>query len=155
MTEKQLEKGEYFDFVKEAAGGVNEKELLLKFSEAKAKLIQKKEELSTAQAEFDEIENQLIETLQAEGKEATARYDNLGYATLVKPALYASVTKENEGLLFSYLEFLHRTDLIKQTIHPRSLSSFVKELLEVGKEIPPYISYYLKPSIRLIPGGAK
>lgn len=126
----------------------SEYDLLIKFKEAKEKLYQLKEAITKAQTEFDAAESQLIERLQEEGKEATARYDNLGYVGLTKPAVYASFVQENKDNVFQFLRSRKRGDLIQKNVNARSLSAFVKELIEQHRKVPSFINYYLKTSAR-------
>ena len=106
-------------------------------------------QLKAAKEQEAKIESSLIELLEANSAEATAHYDGLGHFKLMKPRLYASVTKENQDKLFSFLDEIGRDDLIKTTVMPQTLSTFVKERIENGEGIPPFVSYYLKPSLRL------
>ena len=80
---------------------------------------------------------------------ATAKYEGIGYAQIQKPRLYASCKEENMERLFEFLKEQGREDLIKTTVLPQSLSSFTSECIETGAEVPEFVSYYLKPSIRL------
>lgn len=125
-----------------------ERILVEKFKEAKDKLDSIKERLKQAQLEYSLAESSLVELLTAQGKEATARYEGLGFVGLTKPELYASCLKENEDALFAFLESKGRTDLVRQTVHSRSLSSYIKEILAEGESVPEFISYYLKPGVR-------
>lgn len=121
---------------------------MLKFRDAKAKRDLLKSQLAEAQAELDSTERGLVELLTAQGKEATAKYEGLGFVSLTKPELYASCRKEYEEKLFAYLASIGRSDLVRASVHPRSLSGFVKELLEEGNTIPEFVSYYLRPSVK-------
>lgn len=94
-------------------------------------------------------ESALIELLEANGAEATAHYEGVGHFKLMRPRLYANVTKDNQEKLFAYLGEIGREDLIKTTVMPQTLSTFVKERIEEGQEIPEFIGYYLKNSLRL------
>lgn len=125
-----------------------EYELAVKYRDAKEKLEDLKLQTSEAQKELDLAERQLIEMLQEQGKDATARYEGFGYISINKPRLYANCTKDNMDKLFSFLHSVEREDLIQTVVYPQSLSTFTKELLEEGKEIPACISYYLKPTVR-------
>lgn len=127
---------------------ITEQDLIVKFRDAKEKVDALKLQLSEAQRECDEAENKLLELMQVEGKESSARYEGLGFVTMMKPALYANYLKENEDQVFEYLRTIDRADLIKETVNTRSLSSFVKESLEKGVPLPEIITYYLKPSLR-------
>ena len=90
----------------------------------------------------------LIESLEARDAQATAKYEGIGYVSLAKPKLYASYKKENEDSVFKYLRDSKRGDLIKETVHHKSLGTFVKEAIESGKTLPEIISFYLQPDVR-------
>ena len=126
----------------------SEYDLLIKFNADKAKLQQLKDATTEAQKEFDETERQLIERLQDEGKNSTARYEGIGYIGVNSPVVYASYTAENKDSLFKFLRSRKRQDLIQRTVNSRSLSSYIKELLDAGKKVPECVSYYLKVSAR-------
>lgn len=126
----------------------SEYQLLIKFKAAKDKLWTLKEQTTEAQKEFDQAESQLIENLREEGKEATARYENLGYVSLNQPVIYASIAAEKKDEAFKFLRSRKRGDLIHKTVNSRSLSTFIKELMEAGRKVPECISYYLKTSAR-------
>jgi hypothetical protein len=108
-----------------------------------------KEALKQAQEEFEQEESRLIEFLEANSAISTAKYEGIGYAQIQKPRLYASCRQEDMDRLFDFLKEQDREDLIKTTVMPQSLSSFTKERIEEGLEVPEFINYYLKPSIRL------
>lgn len=127
---------------------ITEYDLIVMFKEAKDKVDKLDEQLSLAKKERDEAEQKLLELMQAEGKESSAKYEGLGFITVTKPVVYASFIKENEPVVFDFLKSVDRADLIKETVNTRSLSSFVKEILEEGKPIPEFINYYLKSGIR-------
>ncbi len=126
-----------------------ERDLVAQFRSAKEKRDHLKEDLKNAQAEYDMIESRLIEFLESNSAISTAKYEGLGYAQIQKPRLYASCKEEDMERLFEFLREQTREDLIKTTVMPQGLSNFVKECIESGIEIPEYVSYYLKPSIRL------
>ena len=126
-----------------------EKELLLKLKASKEKKDALKESLKTAQAEYDKAECGLIEFLESHSAVATATYEGVGYAQIQKPRLYASCREENMRELITFLEGQGRADLVKTTVLPQSLSGFASERIDEGLEIPEFISYYLKSSLRL------
>jgi len=126
-----------------------ERDLVVQFKFAKEKLNNLKDELKQAQAEFDNAEALLIEFLESHSAISTAKYAGIGYAQIQKPRLYASCRQENMEKLFDFLHEQGREDLIKTTVMPQSLSSFASECIENCIEIPDFITYYLKPSIRL------
>jgi hypothetical protein len=128
---------------------VEERVLIQKFKEATLEKKRLERDLKAAKKEYERIETQLIEILDAEGAEASARYEGIGYVRLMKPRLYASCNADNMEALFKHLEEVGRTDLIKTTVMSQTLSSYVKELIENGQEIPEVVSYYLKQSVKL------
>lgn len=127
----------------------DEQALLIKYREAKQQLEALKAKLAEMQEVFNNAEEELIDLLNEQGKEASARYSGVGWVTLSKPRVFANCKIDNYPLLFKYLHNQKRGDLIRKTVNPASLSSFVKEILESSKKkIPPFISYYLKPGLR-------
>ena len=122
--------------------------LVLRFKEAKDRLMLSKEQIKTAQKEYDGVESELLELLQAQNKDSSAKYSDLGHVTICKPILYASCPKENEDKLFSYLRKENRGDLVREAVNSRSLSSYIKELIDAGNDVPDFISYYLRQGIR-------
>jgi len=126
-----------------------ERDLVIRFKHAKERRDDLKECLQNAQEEYEKTEARLIEFLEAHSAVSTAKYEGLGYAQMQKPRLYASCRQENMERLLSFLNEQKREDLIKTTVMPQSLSSFTSECIEQGVELPEFISYYLKPSIRL------
>ncbi|MCA9052147.1 MAG: hypothetical protein KDA89_25600 [Planctomycetaceae bacterium] len=126
-----------------------ERDLLCRFKCAKERRDEIKAELSKAQEEYEQAESQLIEFLESVSAISTAKYSGIGYAQIQKPRLYASCRQENMERLFDFLKDVRREDLIKTTVMPQSLSSFTKECIEEGQEVPEFINYYLKPSVRL------
>lgn len=130
---------------------VSERDLVIDFRNAKDRRDKIKDLLATVQQEVDKAENALIETLHAQDKTATAKFEGIGYCGLVKPRLYASFDKENEAKVFDYLRDLDREDLIKETVNFQSLSSFVKERIDGGETVSDILKYYLKQSARFYP----
>lgn len=128
---------------------MNERDLLCQFKTARERLDDIKAAQKDAQAVFDQAEMQLVEHLIASNAEGTAEYSGIGRAKLKKPRIYASFLKENEDAAKKYLEEHGRKDLIKETVAPASLSSFVGELIEAGKPVPAIFTYYLKQSVGL------
>ena len=128
---------------------VTERDLLIEFKRTKDRLDALKDAQKQAQDDYDHAMFSLIEFLESRSAISTAKYQGVGYAQIQKPRLYASCTQDNLDNLFAFLRKEGRDDLIKTIVQPQSLSSFTKERIEDGKEIPECINYYLKPSIRL------
>lgn len=126
-----------------------ERDLVVQFKLAKEIRDSLKEGLKQAQDKLDEAESCLIEFLEAHSAVSTAKYEGLGYAQIQKPRLYANCRQENIDELISFLKSQNREDLVKTTVMPQSLSSYVSECIEQGIELPGFVTYYLKPSVRL------
>ena len=128
---------------------MSEFDLVKSVRDKRAKVAELSDLLKVLKQELAETEYKLIEALNAEGKESSARYEGVGFVSLSKPQLFASYLKENEEAVFKFLQDSERADLIKPTVHTKSLSSYVSELIENGREVPACISYYLKPTLKL------
>lgn len=128
---------------------ISEKDMIVEFKTAKARVDILSEQLKEAQEEFSQIEDKLLEMLEAEGKQRSAHYDGIGSVTVVKPRLFASYLKENEPLVFDYLRDKGLGDVIKETVNTQSLSSLVKGLIESGESIPEYINCFFKTKLKL------
>lgn len=128
---------------------MNEVDLLYEYTDARKNRDRLKALLEDAQERLNQAESRLIETLQEKGATATAKYDGLGYVALSKPKVYASYRKEDEEQVFNYLRSIGENDIIKDSVHPSSLSSVVARLIEDGREIPDQVNYYLKTGLRL------
>lgn len=126
----------------------NEKELVFSYRLAKHKVAELEEALKAAKASEMSLEHEIIEHLEEIGADATAEYEGVT-VKLQKPRLFASYLKENEERVFEFAKKEGREDLIKPTIHPSSLSSWVKERIESGLNVPEFLSYYLKPIVRI------
>jgi len=106
------------------------------------------EKAKKAKIELGIIESQIIDQLTDKNATSTAKYEGVGFASIAKPRLFATYSKDQEGKFFEFLKETGNDSLIKPTVHSSSLTSFIGQLLEEGKTIPNYISYYLKPNIR-------
>ena len=133
---------------------ITERDLVEHFKAAIAENDEAELAFDNAKLAYVKAELAILELLEATGAETTARYEGLGYVRQMEPKLYASYAKENEAECFAFVKEQGRGDVIKETIHPGTLSSLVKELIEAGKPIPEgVITYYFKKTARLF--GAK
>jgi len=126
---------------------MQEKDLVIRFSEAQARKAAAKLEEAEAEKELNNVERELVEFLQAGDKTSTARYEGIGFCTMKKPVIRASCLVDNKPDLFEYLESISRGDMIKRDVHSGTLSTFVKEMLLEGEELPKIINYYLQTKI--------
>lgn len=131
----------------------SEKELLEIFAAAKQRKEELEEELSKANAVYDRAKMELVEYLEDRDANRTARYEGIGYATLAKPRIYASCVEENKEKLFELVREKGREDLIKVQIHPSSLSSWIKELIEGNEAVPDFVSFHFEDQVRFYPNS--
>jgi butyrate kinase len=126
---------------------MTERELVLEYKTAKDEVDELDEKLKTAKDRFKKAQEMLIEELQSKGASQTAKYDGVGRITILKPLVGARSLDEEK--LFAYLKDIGRDDLMKLTVHHRTLSAFVKERLDQGSDIPDFVEYWYTPSTRL------
>lgn len=129
---------------------MTERELVLEYKTAKDEVEKLEDSLKTAKDRFDKAQVALVEELQSKGASQTAKYDGVGRITILKPLVGARSLDEEK--LFTFLRNSGRDDLIKLTVHHKTLSSFVKEQLDAGDlgiKLPEFIEYWFKPSTRL------
>ena len=105
--------------------------------------------LEDAKKALEATKQALLDMFEQNGTERTASYEGVGFITRTKPRLYASCNEENKPALFDILRQAGREDMIKSVVNPSSLSSYVGELVDAGRPVPPVISYVLKQSVRL------
>ena len=127
-----------------------ERELLTAFIRTKREYEELEEKKSEAYKQLESAKRELVEYLESSGKEKTAEYKDLGHATLLDPTPIGSYTKENEEIIFDFVRQQDREDIIRPTIHWKTLSSFIKESMENGVPFPEELKIYLKPNIRLL-----
>lgn len=126
-----------------------EKELLLALKKAREEKLSTAEDAKRASEEYNKAESRLVEYLEAQEATRTRKYDGVGYATLMKPRLFASCNKENEPMLFEFLKNISREDMITPTVNRASLSALLGERLENGEAIPECVQYFFKQAIRI------
>ena len=127
-----------------------ERELLESFKKLKEDYEQIEEIKSKAYHALEKAKRELAEYLEDSGKEKTAEYKDIGHATLLEPTPMGSYLKENEDRIYAWVRSIDREDVIRPTIHWRTLSSLIKECREHGIELPVQMDVYDKPNIRLM-----
>lgn len=126
-----------------------EKELVTDYRTAKEAHTMASKAEKEAKARVLNLEEELITLMVDKGIERTAKYEGLGFVTLNKPKVRASCSEDNKYELFAFLKDVSREDMIKTSVHPGTLSTFIKEILDEGKEPPKFVSYYLQNSLTL------
>jgi len=121
--------------------------MLQNYANARADVEKLTERLKEAQERKNQHERTLIDALTSKEATSTAKYEGLGCLTLTKPKVKASCRKEFEEDLFTFLRDNGYEDLIKESVHHSSLSSFVGGQLEDGIDLPEFITYYLHQGV--------
>jgi hypothetical protein len=128
---------------------LTEMQLLSAYREASELCTKLNSDLETAKSDKARAGDELIKFLEDHGKDATAVYEGIGRAEISGSEVYASITEANRDKAFEEIKTLGRGDVIKETIHPKTLSTFVGELIQNGKKVPDGISYILKAKLSL------
>jgi hypothetical protein len=131
---------------------MNERELLEQYINCRKESESKEAACAEAKKKLDKAEFELIEYMENNSLAATAKYDHLGYAILMKPKVYANCDNDDLEKLYDFLKSEGREDLIKTTVSKPTLTTYVRARLEEGKELPEYIKYYFKQSLKLYGG---
>ena len=128
-----------------------EKLLVERFKEAKEREKKAKLEHEAAKDALLLVEQELMELLDDQGKKSSAKFEGIGHVTCVAPRISASFIEGQEAIALEEIERLGRGDMIKRTVHPSTLSTFVKELLSLNQPLPPGVTYYEKRWLSFYP----
>lgn len=127
---------------------MDEKQLLEEYVNERRQVESLDEQLEEAKKRMRKAEENLIKAMEDIGASATAKYDNLGRFQICKPSLRVSIVDGKEDDAYKYLENIGEGDLIRRTIHWKSLSSILGDRLESGNDLPPFFDYYFQPSVK-------
>ena len=117
---------------------------LVKWKKRKTELNKLVEE---AKKEYGAAESAMLEFLTRMAVQGTRQYAGVGQVTIDGKNIHASITEENKELAFKEIEAMGRAEIIKRTIHPSTLESFVSELQDTGVAVPKHISVYETPKL--------
>lgn len=126
-----------------------ERDLLLKFKASREAVAAADEALKAARAEEREAEQALLDYLEAKQASATGKYIGVGWCQIQKPRLFASATIENMPQVIAWLRAHGQESAIRETVHSSTLSQIVAEQLQDSGELPPTVTYFLKPNLRI------
>jgi len=126
----------------------DEKELVVEYAQRKKRYEDLKSLCSEANQKLEETTQKIIEHLEDTGASSTAKYDGLGRITITSPVLYAKFEEENRGLVFDFLRENGMSDVIKETVHHSTLSSFIASLIKDGLPVPAFISTSYRKNVR-------
>lgn len=93
-------------------------------------------------------ESDLIKAMEDNGVEATAKYEGLGRFQICKPSIRVSIEQGRETDAYQYLRYMGEGDLIKETIHWKSLSSIIGQKVEKNESLPDCFKYYFMNNVK-------
>ena len=128
-------------------------ELLDSVLKAREKVAELDQQLKDAKEERSKVESQLIELMEL-SEEKTFKTDG-GIVVMRKEQIYASFIKDKKDEAIKWIdEECGRSDLIKPSVHPRSLTTLITNRLKDGENVPAeLISVFPKQSISIKKGG--
>ena len=103
---------------------------LLDLRERKEKL---SEQLKALNAEIEEVDRQLSELMLAEEIQSFVRSGRMFY---LRTETYASAVSDRKAELIEWLKEHGLGDIVQETVHSRTLSATIKELMEESDELP-------------------
>ena len=129
----------------------SEQELLQAVLEARKKVTEYDAFLSEAKEVKTKAEIALIEYM--DGRELKSfKSSTLNCTAIRKETLYVSIEKDKHDEAFRWIEEdCGRGDMIKPSIHNKTLSSFISDLLKKGEKIPQGVfNYFFKPELTIL-----
>lgn len=127
-----------------------ERELLQEYINARKAYDQASALKTAANERLQTAEEKLTSYMIDAEKKSTAKFEDLGYASLTAPDVqFPSYDKDREDECFDFIRQIGEGPIIKEAVHPASFKAFVKRLIESATPVPDYITYYLRPKIRL------
>lgn len=110
----------------------------------KARLAREAERVGS---ELASAEDKLISYLQNNDLQGTKPYAGIGRVEVDGMRVYPSITEVNKESAYQAIKDMGRGEIIKETIHPATLTALVTELIDTGKKVPESIGYFLKPKL--------
>lgn len=108
-------------------------ELADRLRELRDRKAELEEQLKVLNAEIEETDRKLAEAMVNEELQNFVRGDRLFY---LRTETYVSAKADRRQELIAWLKQHGMGDLVQETVHPRTLSAAVKELLEDEDELP-------------------
>lgn len=126
---------------------IEEYELVKALVEARQKKTELNKQLEEAKSEAARIEDKMIDYMRVRGLQSTAPYHGIGKVEIEGMKVMPSITEEKREIAFAVIREMGRGEIIKESIHPATLTNFVTELINNGTKVPESISYFLKPNL--------
>lgn len=130
---------------------MEETELLTAILEARKRVGELDALLTEASEAKQKAESALIEYMDNRDLKSF-RSTALNCQVVRRETLYVSIDKERKDEAFRWItEDCGRSDMIKPSIHNKTLSSFIGDMLKKGEQIPQELfKYFFKPELTVI-----
>ena len=125
-----------------------ERELMDQYVRARTKSDELNRLKSEAQEILKKAEEEIVQYLSDCNKKSTGKYEDLGLLTIVEPTPRPRFDEENKPAVFDFLRMNGGDSCIKEGIHPSTFSSFIREKIMAGVQIPEFIQVYYQPQVQ-------
>lgn len=120
---------------------MDERSLLEDYLLHKTKVAHKEDELKSAKEYLRIAQERLIQYLSDRQMTSTGKYEDLGSVSLRSFNTY-KVPEEAQQDLLKFIEDNGYQDVIKQSIHHKTLDRVLNELIEEGRALPEFVESY-------------
>ena len=121
---------------------MNERNLVEEYGIIKRKKKEVDQLADSLKSQLAAKEQAIVSLLLSNQAKSTAKYDGIGFANIRKPEIKtANFPIDCQDDFFKFVEDEGCKEIIKLNIHPTTLRSFVKNILEEGRDLPPYLYY--------------
>ena len=150
MYREQDDKQQAYEAMKEMenieAGGLSAiKELIQELSQIRKLYKGASDTIDNLKEKKAQLEQALFLALENAGLQNVKGED--GTTFYRKEQLFANVKIEDKPRFFDWLRDHQMGDIIKEDIHSKTLTAFVKEQIEHGNELPDYVSIFTRDTI--------
>lgn len=131
---------------------IDKKALLEKLLEDRKILEELEDKVSLAKIEKEKSQAQLIDAMDNADEKSVKIITAYGVRNVARTEyLYASVKKDQQEEMLKWIdEECGRPDMIKQSVHSSTLSSFVGQRIKAAKPVPAsIINMYFKPGLKI------
>jgi len=130
---------------------MDNKALLEEVLTARAIVEEIEDKLSLAKQDRDKIQARLIEAMDNADTKSVKITTSFGLRNVARTeTLYVSVDKEEQDKLLQWVDDeCGRGDMIKQSVHPSTLSGFINRRIDAGDPVPAFIKLFFKPGLRI------
>ena len=134
---------------------VDKRALLEAVLGSREKIERLKTDLDAAKDDKIEAERKLIELMDLTGEKSVKLETHYGLQLVVRrETLYVSVNKDDQEKLLLWVdEECGRPDMIKQSVHNKTLQSFIDQRIKDGDPVPPFVKMFFKPGLTIRRGN--